>query len=295
MLWNELSAVMGLAGNIYAYRYELRETLQRRDTDVNDVFAPALFRNRRVLVTGGGTGIGFAIAKLFGSLGAEILIASRTESSLQKATAELVDAGASASWCQLNIRNDSEVKNLFSRLLANKKLPDIVVNNAGGQFSANALDISANGFRAVVDLNLNGTWHVSREFARSMIDAGKPGRIINIVLSIENGSPGYAHAASARAGVINLTKTLAVEFAPYGFTVNAVAPGIIRTNGLTQYDADLLAKSVSFQPIKRMGTPIEVAQLVAFLASPAGDYITGQTLFLDGGKQLFRQPSVLST
>jgi NAD(P)-dependent dehydrogenase (short-subunit alcohol dehydrogenase family) len=255
---------------------------------MSEVFAPTLFQNRRVLVTGGATGIGFAIAKLFGSLGAEVLIASRTESSLQKAAAELVDAGSSTSWYQLNIRNDGEVKNFFSRLHADEKLPDIVVNNAGGQFSANALDISANGFRAVIDLNLNGTWHVSREFARSMIEARKPGRIINIVLSIENGSPGYAHAAAARAGVINLTKTLAIEFAPYGFTVNAVAPGIIQTDGLAQYDGDLLAESVSFLPIKRMGKPIEVAQLVAFLASPAGDYITGQTLFLDGGKQLFR-------
>lgn len=111
---------------------------------------------------------------------------------------------------------------------------------------------------------------------------------LNIVLSIENGSPGYAHAAAARAGVINLTKTLAIELAPHGFTVNAVAPGIIRTEGLAQYDADTLARNISAQPLKRMGEPLEVAQLVAFLASPAGDYITGQTLFIDGGKQLFR-------
>ena len=256
---------------------------------MTELFVQGLFQGKRVLVTGGATGIGFAIAKLLGSLGAEIQIGSRTEAALRSAAAELVDAGISASWHQLNIRNDVEVKDLFSRLQAGGYLPDIVVNNAGGQFWANALDISANGFRSVIDLNLNGTWHVSRDYAKCMIEAGRPGRIINIVLSVENGSPGYAHAAAARAGVINLTKTLAIEFAPFGFTVNAVAPGIIHTDGLAQYDADVLAESVSSQPLKRMGKPIEVAQLVAFLASPAGDYITGQTLFLDGGKQLFRQ------
>lgn len=254
-----------------------------------DVFVPTLLRNQRVLITGGATGIGLAIARLLGSLGAEIVIASRTEDALQKASTALREEGIVSSWFPINIRNDVEVGELFTRLRSDAKLPDILINNAGGQFSAAALDISANGFRAVVDLNLNGTWHVSREFARHKVDAKQHGRIINIVLSIESGAPGYAHAAAARAGVINLTKTLAIELAPHGFTVNAVAPGIIQTEGLAQYDADALAQSVSSQPLKRMGKPIEVAQLVAFLASPAGDYITGQTLSIDGGKQLFQQ------
>jgi NAD(P)-dependent dehydrogenase (short-subunit alcohol dehydrogenase family) len=112
--------------------------------------------------------------------------------------------------------------------------------------------------------------------------------VINIVLSIESGSPGYAHAAAARAGVINLTKTLAAEWASHGLTVNAVAPGTVRTSGLDQYDPAAIAAAVQSLPIKRMGEPLEVAQAVAFLASPAGDYITGTVLFLDGGKQLAR-------
>ena len=118
------------------------------------------------------------------------------------------------------------------------------------------------------------------------------GRIINIVLSIEGGSPGYAHAAAARAGVINLTKTLAIEWAPHGITVNAVAPGTIRTSGLEQYDPVAIEAAIDELPIRRMGEPAEVARAVAYLASPAGDYMTGTVLFVDGGKQLARRAPV---
>lgn len=255
------------------------------------IFAPRLFAGRTALVTGGGTGIGFAIARELGALGASVIIAARNAERLAAASARLSDQGIDCAWHQVNIRDEKQVAALFDTLADGGHLPDILVNNAGGQFEAPALDISPNGFRAVVDLNLTGTWHMSRAFAKRRIDGPGGGRIINIVLSIEGGSPGYAHAAAARAGVINLTKTLALEWAPYGLTVNAVAPGTIRTSGLDQYDPATIQAGVAALPIGRMGEPPEVAHAVAFLASPAGDYVTGTVLFIDGGKHLARRPT----
>jgi NAD(P)-dependent dehydrogenase (short-subunit alcohol dehydrogenase family) len=213
------------------------------------------------------------------------VIASRNAQRLEQACAHLVQSGVDAEWHCLNIRDEAQVGTLFDALDQHGRLPDILVNNAGGQFEAPALEISPNGFRAVVDLNLTGTWLMSQAFGarREKIRAG---RIINIVLSIENGLPNYAHAAAARAGVINLTKTLAVEWARFGITVNAVAPGIIRTAGLDQYAPSALAAAVDALPIRRMGEPLEVARAVAYLASPAADYVTGTVLFVDGGKHL---------
>jgi len=252
------------------------------------VFANGLFEGKTALVTGGATGIGFAIAELLGSLGASIVIASRNAERLAAASANLTELGVANEWHGVDIRNDTQVGNFFETLTQRGHFPEILVNNAGGQFAAPALRISPNGFRAVVDLNLTGTWNMSKSFAAGRIAQGGGGRVINIVLSIESGSPGYAHAAAARAGVINLTKTLAAEWASHGLTVNAVAPGTVRTSGLDQYDPAAIAAAVQSLPIKRMGEPLEVAQAVAFLASPAGDYITGTVLFLDGGKQLAR-------
>ena len=252
------------------------------------VFATGLFEGSTALVSGGATGIGFAIAELLGSLGASIVIASRNAERLAAASAKLTEIGIENEWHSVDIRNDTQVSALFDTLAQRGRFPAILVNNAGGQFAAPALQISPNGFRAVVDLNLAGTWNMSRAFTAGRIAQGGGGRIVNIVLSIDSGSPGYAHAAAARAGVINLTKTLAAEWAPHGLTVNAVAPGTIRTSGLDQYDPSAIDAAVQSLPIKRMGEPLEVAQAVGFLASPAGDYITGTVLFVDGGKQLAR-------
>jgi peroxisomal trans-2-enoyl-CoA reductase len=129
---------------------------------------------------------------------------------------------------------------------------------------------------------------MSQAFAHQVKAGSGQARIINIVLSIDGGSPSYAHAAAARAGVINMTKTLATEWAPLGITVNAVAPGIIRTSGLDRYDKAKIDAAIAALPIKRSGEPLEIAQAVAFLVSPAGGYITGTTLFVDGGKHLAR-------
>lgn len=255
------------------------------------VFARGLFAGHTALITGGGTGIGFAIARELGALGAAVVIAARNADRLAEASGQLCKAGIDCSWHQVNIRDEKQVAALFDTLDARRCNPDILVNNAGGQFQASAVDITPNGFRAVVDLNLAGTWHMSQAFALRRIASAECGKIINIVLSIENGSPGYAHAAAARAGVINLTKTLAVEWGPHRLTVNAVAPGTIRTSALAQYDPAAIEAGIESLPISRIGDPVEVAQTVAFLASSAGDYITGSVVYVDGGRQLARRIS----
>jgi len=250
------------------------------------IFAPGLFAGRRALVTGGGTGIGLAIARELGGLGAHVVLAARTAATLEKAAAELRAEGIAADWLPVNIRKEAEVEDLFDRLEREHGPADILVNNAGGQFFGRALDISPNGFRAVVDLNLQGTWHMCRAFGTRAIAAGRGGRIVNIVLSLENGMPGYAHSAAARAGVMNLAKTLAVEWGRKGITINNVAPGTIETAALAQYDMAALKAEAARLPVDRFGTPREVALAVAYLASPAADYTTGTTLYVDGGETL---------
>lgn len=250
------------------------------------IYVPGLFQGRSALITGGGTGIGFAIARELGELGAKVILAARTVERLAEAAAELKAAGVEADHHPVNIRKEDEVEALFEAVVARHGLPDILVNNAGGQFAAPALEISANGFRAVVDLNLSGTWHMSRAFATRAVAQGRGGKIVNIVLSLESGTPGMAHAGAARAGVVNMTKSLAVEWGRHGIRVNAVAPGTIDTPALDHYDRGGLEAAVEKLPVARMGTAREVALAVAYLASPAGDYITGTTLTIDGGSHL---------
>jgi len=253
---------------------------------LDTVFRDGLFDGQLALVTGGGTGIGLAVARLLGRLGARVVIAARTEDRLERAAASLRSEGVAAHAIPLNIRDETQVAAVFDRIGEEHGLPDLLINNAGGQFSAPSLEISPNGFRAVVDLNLNGTWHMCRAYGERLVAAKRPGRIVNIVLCLESGMPGMAHAGAARAGVVNLTRTLAVEWARYGVTINAIAPGTIDTEALAQYDAASMAEGVAKLPIPRMGTAHEVAELTAFLLSPAGSYITGALLPLDGGEHL---------
>lgn len=253
---------------------------------MHSVFVPELLAGQTALITGGGTGIGLAIAHTLGQLGARIVIAGRTRDTLQQATAQLQAAHIDATYRLLNIRDNESVTRLFSGLEEERLGVDILVNNAGGQFSAPALDISANGFRAVVDLNLQGTWQMSSAFAHHLLRRQARGNIVNIVLCLESGIPGMVHAGAARAGVVNMTRTLAYEWAGYGIRVNAIAPGTIETSGLDNYDADNLQRQIQKLPIRRMGQPEEVGLCVAFLVSPAAAYITGITLQVDGGEHL---------
>jgi NAD(P)-dependent dehydrogenase (short-subunit alcohol dehydrogenase family) len=256
-------------------------------------FAPNLFRDRVTLVTGGGRGIGREIALAFAGLGADVVIASRNPENLEITAADIEARGASCMAMPTNIRETAQVDALLSAALERFGKVDFLINNAGGQFPARPLDISDNGWRSVVDLNLNGTWNVSQRVGRHMVAQGF-GSIVNIVhvYSFDRGAPPFAHSGAARAGVVNLTRTLAYYWARKGVTVNALAPGSVATEGLREEEYahsdldDYEQQTLRDIPSHRLGDPEEVAAMCAFLCSPAARYINGAHLVADGGQYL---------
>jgi citronellol/citronellal dehydrogenase len=251
------------------------------------VFAPEIFRDRSCIVTGGGSGIGLATARELARLGAKIAICGRTKSKLDTAADELRSITPHVLAIACDIREPEQVEAMVGEVLGAFGKIDVLVNNAGGQFPSPAQHISPNGFLAVVKNNLVGTFHVTREVANRWMIAHGGGRIINVIANIYRGFPGMVHTGAARAGVENMTMTLAVEWAQFGILVNAVAPGIIASSGTKQYPPELLARGVRETPLKRVGTCEEVAASIVFLASPAAQFITGATLRLDGGQALW--------
>lgn len=261
-------------------------------TDEGSVFRPGLFEGRTVLVTGGGTGIGKAIARELASLGAHVVLAARDAARLAAAASAIEAAGGCASHRKVDIRDEDSVAALWEAVLEATPRVDALVNNAGGQFPSPAERISKKGWHAVVETNLTGTFLMAREaFNRCMAQHG--GTIVNIVAEMWRGFPGMAHTGAARAGVVNLTKTLAVEWAHAGVRVNAVAPGTIEGEGLTRYDPALIGSRLqqirADAPFKRLGTEPEVAAAVTFLLSPAAAYVSGETLRVDGASSLWRK------
>lgn len=254
----------------------------------NHMFTPNLFEGKTALVTGGGTGIGFAISKQLLELGARVYIASRKEEKLQAAVAQLRAFGP-CDYLVCDIRDTEQIKQMAFRIMDAEGRLDILVNNAGGQFPSTAEDIPEKGWMAVINNNLNGTWFVTQQMARTFFIPQRQGIVVNIIANIFRGFPGMAHTGAARAGVDNLTKTLAVEWSKYHIRVNAVAPGIIQSSGLENYPQELLQGLADTIPMKRLGTTEEVAWLTLFLASPMAAYITGETVYLDGGQRLFGQ------
>jgi len=255
------------------------------------VFRPGLFAGQTILVTGGGTGIGRAIAHELASLGAHVVLAGRKLEPLERVKQELVAAGGGASAYTCNIREEDEVRSLVASALEERGALHGLVNNAGGQFVSPAEEISKKGWHAVVETNLTGTFLVSREVFKAAMERDG-GAIVNIVSEMWRGFPGMAHSGAARAGVVNLTQTLAVEWARAGVRVNAVAPGLIRSSGLDKYGEAMqpfieeVRKDI---PAQRMGTESEVAAGVTYLLSPAAAYVSGETLRIDGAGSLWRK------
>ncbi len=250
------------------------------------MFQANLFADKTVLVTGGGSGIGFAIAQQFAQCGAEVYIAGRKVEKLNEAIATLHQAGFERVRAfPLDIREPEQIEAIADFIATHSGKLDILINNAGGQFPSPAEDISHNGWRAVVNTNLNGTWFVTQAMAKRFFFHQKSSSVVNIVLNNFRGFPGMSHSAAARAGVMNLSKSLAIEWVSKGIRVNCVAPGIILSSGLAQYPPELTRGIAEKIPMKRLGTVEEVAELTLFLS--AAPYITGETIYIDGGSRLW--------
>ncbi len=255
------------------------------------VFAPGILTDQVAVVTGGGSGIGLVTAAELVRAGARVAICGRTLEKLEAARAEIVAlTGADPDRVHVascDIREPEQVTALVAGVVERWGAVDILINNAGGQFPSPAQMISPNGFSAVIKNNLIGTFHVTREVAVQSMIPRKRGRIVNVIANIYRGFPGMAHTGAARAGVENMTMSLAVEWSQFGILVNAIAPGVIQSTGTKRYPPEILAHAVKSTPLKRMGTVDEVAAAIVFLVSPAAQFITGATLRVDGAQSLW--------
>ncbi|MEZ4442198.1 MAG: SDR family oxidoreductase [Polyangiaceae bacterium] len=251
-------------------------------------FRSGLFAGESHLVTGGGSGIGRCIAHELASLGAKVVISGRKLDKLERVVAEIEELGGEAEAVAFDIRDEEAVVARVGEIVKRHGRLHGLVNNAGGQFPSPLLAISKKGFEAVVATNLTGGFLVSREvFLQSMQAHG--GSIVNVVADMWNGMPGMGHSGAARAGMVNLTKTAAYEWAPSAVRVNAVAPGYIASSGMDTYEGpvrSLIQKLGDHVPLGRVGLEAEVSSVVCFLLSPAAAFVTGVTIPIDGGAPL---------
>jgi citronellol/citronellal dehydrogenase len=253
------------------------------------VFRPGLFRERVVIVTGGGSGIGRCCAHELAALGARILLVGRRPEKLAAVEAEIRADGGTCEFATCDIRDEAAVQSTVARVVAEHGQIDGLVNNAGGQFPAPLAEISAKGWQAVVSTNLTGGFLMAREcYLQCMRAAG--GAIVNIIADCWNGMPGMGHSGAARAGMLNFTETAACEWAPV--RVNAVAPGWIASSGLDTYPQEmqgLIRGLPRLTPARRLGTEAEVSAAIVFLLSEAAAYVSGACLRVDGGSPTARR------
>ena len=271
--------------------------------DPISIFRPGLFDGQVALITGGATGIGFGIAELLGALGAHVVIASRKQEHLDSAAASLEKNGTRVTTAVVDVRDADRVKSMIDEVKSKTGRIDLLVNNAAGNFYAPSASLTPNAWKAVIEIDLNGTFFCSQAVFPVMKEQGG-GRIVSISMTLHyRGWPLMAHATAAKAGIDALTRTLALEWARHGIRVNAVAPGPIPTEGVRKAFAppggsgvpdvfaveramdDYAKKSI---PLRRWGTPGDIANTVAFLASPAADWVTGSIFVVDGGEWLAR-------
>jgi NAD(P)-dependent dehydrogenase (short-subunit alcohol dehydrogenase family) len=248
--------------------------------------AEETFAGTCVFVTGAGTGLGKAIAAEFARLGAAVVIASRKPDHLEAGQAAIEAIGAEALAVACDIREPEQIAAAFDAAEQRFGLPGVLVNNAAANFPVPAEDMSPNAWRTVVDITLNGTYFCCREFARRHIAAREPGSIVNVGASYAwTGGPGFVHSAAAKAGVKNLTESLAVEWGPYGIQVNGLVPGLFPHEDMTadiRGNLDRTSDKDACQPALRVGQRQELGWAATFLASPFARFISGHTLVVDG-------------
>ena len=247
---------------------------------------PGTFDGVTVVVTGGGTGLGKAIASEFARLGANLAVLSRKPEHLAAAGEALSELGAPVLTAECDIRDAESISAAFDAVEDYFGLPGVLVNNAAANFPSPAEDLSPNAWRTVVDITLNGTFLMCREYGRRLLEVGAPGSIINVGATYAwTGGPGFAHSAAAKAGVKNLTESLAVEWGPYGIQVNSLVPGLMPHEDMTaDIQGNLAATSDKdvCQPAMRVGQRQELGWAATFLASPFARFISGHTLVVDG-------------
>ncbi len=254
------------------------------------IFKPGLFVGQLALVTGAGSGMGRCVAHELASLGATVALLGRTLEKLEAVKAEIESAGGKASVHSADIRDEERVKAVIGEIVARHNRIDLLVNNAGGQFPSPLHRISARGFDAVVRSNLTGGFLVARECYNQAMRSQGAGAMVNIIMDIDGAVPGMGHSGAARAGMLSLTETMALEWAPV--RVNAVAPGFIATSGMDKYPpimSPLIRRIHEDIPLQRLGTESEVSSAICYLLSPAAAFMSGSCIKVDGAAPTARR------
>lgn len=254
------------------------------------MFSTTMFSGRTALVTGGSSGIGLAIAERLASLGARTAIIGRDELKLQAATSGLADKGLDVRGFRADVRDEAAVRDALEAIEEDFGPVGLLVNNAAGNFRVDPLDLTPNGWYAVVDIVLNGTWHLTQAVGRRAIDSSVPLSVVNIGTSAALlGNPDTVHSASAKAGVLAMTKSLAAAWAPHGIRLNVLTPGLTAGTGgagvLYGTEAET-EEHLANIPLGRLARKEEIADACAFLISDIGGYVTGTELLVDGGRRL---------
>lgn len=255
--------------------------------DMTSIFNPTLLSGKVALITGGGTGIGYTIAQALGQAGANVVLAARNQERLETASTHLGQNGIKASWKALNIKDTDQIASVVEEVCDEHDGIDILVNNAGGQFPVKAEDLSPGGWRAVVDLNLSGTFYVTSAVGQQMISSGRGGTVLSVVFNTqEHPIPGNVHSAAARAGVMQMIRTLAVEWAQFGINLNGIGPLYLSEAAQAAYGEHVDSVVTDRTPHRRWATAQELGAWAVMLCSPLADYVTGEMLPLDGGNRL---------
>lgn len=257
----------------------------------NSVYAPGLFKDQTIIVTGGGSGIGRCTAHELAHLGAQVVIVGRNPDKLETVRQEITEDGGKVHTATCDIRDEAQVIGVIDQTLERFGAINALVNNAGGQYRAELRTISTKGFEAVVRNNLTGGFIFMREIYNRWMEANG-GAIVNVIADIWNGWPEMGHSGASRGGMWTLTETAACEWAHSGVRVNAVAPGGIASSGFDQYAPEITERILAYPaqvPLPRYGTESEISAAITYLLSPAAAYVTGSCLRVDGGAPNRRQ------